>query len=166
MWRCIIESKLIATAIASREGWEIVSPLISERRLSDMARIVYDELTRQYNTSNTLGSADIEIIQESLSSRYPKSSNDLGKYLSSLPSPSSLRLLHTLAVSVERRGIGHEIIQALTREDEERVVRLADQYTSLASETQETAGYSGQLPSEFFRRGNGCTVAPLPSQTQ
>jgi len=134
-----MEKKLLAAVIADRGIFEQLLSTNIEKELSDPIKIIYNEVHKYYDKDSSALSVDTDLIKQSIERKYPKHYKALNSILDGLGDVSGINVLDTY-IALRKNSIGLKLSSALLNTDEERVASLIEEYQSVSSVHEETAG--------------------------
>jgi replicative DNA helicase len=163
-WRnAMIQNKLIASAIVSRETYEALVPVLQRKALGDIGRLVYEGITQYYGADPGADSVDRLLLQEQLVARYPQSEEDILKYFAEIGEGAKDQAnIRSLARELNKRALGQELSIALAKNDDARVQKLIAALEKNEEDDASTTYDGAVKPSEFFGNTKGERIPLFP----
>lgn len=147
------ENRLLSTLVANRSAWSVVSPALDKKMLTDISKIIYEEISTFYTIDPDANHIDKDIIKERVAKKYPKHQERLLAIIDELDSNVSVPNVLEEYKQVELAAIGNDLATLLiSDEHNEKTIQLVERYLKRArSESGDDSDvYFGAKPEELL----------------
>lgn len=158
-----MDKRIIKCAIESREFFNKLEDLVTDKDLSTFGKYIYEEVRDFYSIDPSAQAIDLGLITERLTRKYEKKADFFKEYLSSLPeNVSGLNVIDELNV-IRKSALADEIASGLIQKKPveelmERYLTEKDYVTKLSGDVYEAPSLKDLVDS--VRRDNLIPIYP------
>lgn len=132
----MLDGKVLASILQSREAYDKVRDYIAKDELSPEAQMWYPLIQKWYKADRSATYVDLPLLMERGDRELPENHiNSLKSYLEDLPEIDSPVNVVTNLLDLKRYVKGNELSQAIQSRDQKKIGPLLEQYSELQSAT-------------------------------
>ncbi len=134
----MLDAKLIAACVASRDAYDRVMPHVTDKDMSPYAAFWWKQIHEWYNKDHNALRVDQNLLVELASVRVSnrKALEPLLEFITNLPEPDSVENTVLTVLELRRHNVGLELAQALAGQDSKAIARLMPTYQDLLDSTE------------------------------
>lgn len=132
----MLDARLVAAAIESREAYDKVSPWIVGKDMTPPAAFWWKQVEAWYERDPSAKCVDKDLLRESVGIPNPKHREGLYAFLADLPESDSPANAAHVALLLQRRNAGLELSAAIAANDEDKARALLPRYQELMDATE------------------------------